>query len=195
MRNGDLLHDENLTSHEDLLRLFNIKDSQVNQDKFVRAEFTPDDKNDFPDIEKYKLNVDEKSIPEWFEKHREYITSRLKEIVSKRIITTDQKILTGGLYVIKNCVIDKLINARVIYLHGHINTMGKDSQVDRMWENSRVNIMRENSWVIEMNENSQVNIMKENSEVDIMRNNSRVDTMEDYSRVGIHNSNNPLPIK
>jgi hypothetical protein len=120
MRNGDLLHNGNLMSHEDIIRLFNINDSQVNCDKFVRVEFTPDDDSDYPDIEKYKLNVDEDTIPEWFGKHREYITSRLKEFVSKRIIISDQKILTGGLYVVKNCIIDKLTIATVVFLQGTV---------------------------------------------------------------------------
>ena len=101
MKNGDILHNENLKSHEDLIRLFNINDSQVNCEKFVRVEFTPDNESDYLDIEKYKLNVDEECNPEWFEKERERVFSYLKEFVGKRIILSDQKILTGGLYVVK----------------------------------------------------------------------------------------------
>ncbi len=120
MKNGDLLHNENLMSHEDIIRLFNINDSQTNDDKFVRVEFTPEDQSDLPDIEKYVLRVDEDSTPIWFEKHREYVTERLKEFVSKRIITSDQKILTGGLYVVKDCIIDKVVEATVVYLRGTV---------------------------------------------------------------------------
>jgi hypothetical protein len=156
LKNGDLLHNENLTSHEDIIRLFNINDTQTNCDIFVRVEFTPDDNSDYPDIEKYKLNIDEQSTPKWFEKHREYITSRLKEIVSKRIITSDQKILTGGLYVVKNCIIDKLISAQIIYLQAQVNVMWGNSQVNVMWGNSQVNVMWGNSQVNEMRENSTV---------------------------------------
>jgi hypothetical protein len=169
MKNGDLLHNENLMSHEDIIRLFNINDSQINCDKFVRVEFAPLDNSDFADIEKYGFNVDEESTPKWFEKHREYIISRLKEIVSKRIITSDQKILTGGLYVVKNCKIDKIICAQVIYM-----------------QNSQVNVMRENSQVNEMWGNSQVNVMRENSQVNVMWENSQVKN---------HNRNKPLPKK
>ena len=139
MKNGDLLHNENLMSHEDIIRLFDINDSQVNCDKFVRVEYTPDSESDYPDIEKYKLNVDESSTPDWFEKHREYVTSRLKDFVSRRIITSDKKILTGGLYIVKDCVIDKLILAQVIYLQGQVNVMWGNSQVNEMRDNSRVN--------------------------------------------------------
>jgi hypothetical protein len=192
LKNGDLLHNENLLSHEDLIRLFNINDSQVNCDKFVRLEFTPDDESDFPHIEKYKLNVDENNIPKWFEKQREYVTQKLKDIVSKRIITIDQKILTGGLYVVKDCIIDKLISAQVIYLQGQVNTMWGNSQVNKMrgnsqvnemWENSKVNTMWGNSQVNEMRENSQVNKMWDNSQVNKMWDNSRVNKMRENSQV------------
>jgi hypothetical protein len=120
MKNGDLLHNENLQSHEDIIWLFNIRDSQVNCDKFVRVEFTPKVDSDYSDIEKYRLIVDETSTPDWFEQHREYVTTRLKDFVSKRIILSDQKILTGGLYVVKDCVIDKVIGATIVYLFGTV---------------------------------------------------------------------------
>jgi hypothetical protein len=120
MKNGDLLHNENLMSHEDIISLFNINDSHINCDKFVRVEYTPDEESDFFDIEKYKLNVDESSTPKWFEKHREYVTSQLKDFVSKRIITSDHKILTGGLYVVKDCIINSLKVATIVYLQGTV---------------------------------------------------------------------------
>ena len=120
LRNGDILHNENLSSHEDLIRLFDINDTQMNCDKFVRVEFCPDNTSDYPDIDKYKLNVDEESTPDWFEKHRDYVTERLRDFVSKRIISSDKKILTGGLYVVTNCLINKVINAQVVYLNGTV---------------------------------------------------------------------------
>lgn len=168
MRNGDLLHNENLMSHEDIIRLFGINDTQISCDKFVRVEYRPKDDSDLPDISKYELNVDEESVPEWFEKHREYVTERLKSIVEKRIITTDRKILTGGLYVVNDCIIDKLISAQVVYLQGQVN---------------------------EMQYNSMVNIMVGNSQVKYMLCNSLVNKMRGNSRV-IHNySKNKLPLK
>jgi hypothetical protein len=121
MRNGDILHNENLKSHEDIISLFNINDSQINCDKFVRVEFTPDNDVDFVNIEKYKLNVDESITPKWFENQREYVTQRLKDFVSKKIIRENQKILTGGLYVIcKNVIVDKIINAEITCNYGTV---------------------------------------------------------------------------
>ncbi len=169
MRGGDILHNEHLMSHEDLIRLFNINDSQVNYNKFVRVEFTPDNASDLPDIEKYILRVDEELKPDWFEKYKERVTSTLKDFVGKRIITSDQKLLTGGLYIVKDCHIDKIICSQILYM-----------------QNSRVNEMRGNSRVNEMWGNSQVNAMRDNSRVNAMRGNSRVD---------INNSKNALPKK
>ena len=175
MRNGDLLHNEKLTSHEDIIRLFNIKDTQINCDKFVRVEFTPDESKDLPNIEKYKLNVDEESCTEWFEEYRDQITERLKEYVSKRIIKSDQKILTGGLYVVTNCKIDKIISAQVIYMQSaQVNEMWGNSQVNQMRGNSQVNVMWGNSQVNEMRENSRVMEMWENSQVKNNYNNSKI---------------------
>ena len=150
MKNGDLLHNENLMSHEDIIRLFNINDSQVNCDKFVRVEFTPDLESDLPDIEKYKLKVDEDSAPKWFEKHREYVTEQLKNFVKKRIILSDQKILTGGLYVVKNCVIDKLIIATVVYLQGTVQKVWDGGTVQKVRGGGTVQEVRDGGTVQEV---------------------------------------------
>ena len=120
LKNGDLLHNENLLSHEDIIDYFNIHDTPGNVSKFVRVEYTPGETFDLPNIEKYRLVVDESSTPDWFEKHKEYVMEKLKEIVSRRIITSNQKILTGGLYVVKDCVIDRLKVATIVYLQGTV---------------------------------------------------------------------------
>jgi len=203
LRNGDLLHNENLTSHEDIIDLFGINDTQSNCDKFVRVEFTPEEENDYPDIEKYKLNIDEKTTPDWFEQHREYVTQRLKDFVSKRIITSDRKLLTGGLYVVKDCHIGKITSAMVIYLqnssvetmreNSSVKTMRENSSVETMWENSSVETMRENSSVETMRGNSSVKTMRDNSSVETMRGNSSVESMWENSSVKSINSKNKLP--
>jgi len=184
MRNGDLLHNENLTSHEDIIDLFNINDNQFNCDKFVRVEYSPDEEKDLPDITKYVLRVDESTTPDWFEKHREFITDKLKDIVSRRIITGNHKLLTGGLYVVKDAEIRRIKSAVVVYLqNSQVNEMRENSQVNEMWENSQVNEMRENSQVNVMRENSQVNVMWQNSQVNVMWENSQVNEMRENSQV------------
>ncbi|MCK9521055.1 MAG: hypothetical protein M0R74_18830 [Dehalococcoidia bacterium] len=176
MRNGDLLHNENLTSHEDIIDLFNINDNQFNCDKFVRVEYSPDEEKDLPDITKYVLRVDESTTPIWFEKHKEFITDKLRDIVLRRIITGNHKLLAGGLYVVKDAEIGRIKSAIVDYL--------QNSQVNEMWENSQVNVMQENS---------QVNVMRENSQVNEMRENSQVNQMWGNSQVKNNNSKNSIP--
>jgi hypothetical protein len=175
MKNGDLLHNENLTSHEDLIDLFGINDSQNSYDKFVRVEFCPKDETDLADMSKYVLNVDESITPDWFEKHREYVTERLSDIVKKRIITGNLSLLTGGLYVVKDAQIDRVKSAIVVYM--------QNSTVNEMWGNSTVNEMRGNSTVNAMWENSTVNVMWQNSTVNVMWGNSTVNAMLDNSTV------------
>jgi len=202
MKNGDLLHDVNLTSHEDIIDLYGLKDNSQ-RNNFVRVEFTPDDEKDFADIEKYKLNVDENVTPDWFERHREYVLSRLTDIVKNRIITSDKKLLTGGLYIIKDCHIDKIKCAMVVYMQNStVNEMWGNSTVNEMWGNSTVNKMRgnstvndmwENSTVNEMWGNSTVNDMWENSTVNEMRGNSTVNKMRGNSTVKLNESKNTLP--
>jgi len=142
MKNGDILHNENLLSHEDIISLFNINDSQINCDKFIRVEFTPDEDNDYPDIEKYKLKVDEYSTPTWFEKHRDYTTLQLKDFVSRRIITSDHKILTGGLYVVKDCIIGKLTVATIVYLQGTVQDVRDGGTVQDVRDGGTVQEVR-----------------------------------------------------
>ena len=187
MRNGDLLHNENLQSHEDIISLFNINDSQVNCDKFVRVEFTPDDQTMLWDISQYELRVDETHTPEWFNKHREYVTERLTDIVKNRIITGSHKILVGGLYVVKDAQIDRVQHAVVVYM--------QDSTVNEMWGNSTVNVMRDNSTVNVMRDNSTVNVMWGNSTVNEMRENSTVNVMRDNSTVNVMWENSKKPQK
>jgi len=138
-KNGDLLHNQNLMSHEDIIDLFNLNDSNSNCDNFVRVEFSTEDFEDSVNIEKYKLIVDEKSIPDWFEKHREYITSRLKDFVSKRIILTNQKILTDGLYIVgKDVIINKLINGTIVNLFGTVQEVCEGGTVQEVCEGGTV---------------------------------------------------------
>ena len=123
-KNGDLLHNQSLMSHEDIIDMFELNDTNPNCDNFVRVEFSPKDNNDSVNIEKYFLSVDEKILPLWFEQYREYVTSRLKDFVNKRIILTNKKILSDGIYIVgENIVIDKLVNGSIIDLFGTVQNV------------------------------------------------------------------------
>jgi hypothetical protein len=212
MRNGDVLHNENLTSHEDIKELFNLNDNGMHTDRFVKVEFCPDDNSDLANIERYRLNVDENSTPEWFEQHRQFVTEKLTDIVRRRIISGEVKILVGGLYVVKDAQIGRVQQAKVVYMqnssvnemrenssvdvmreNSSVNEMRENSSVNMMWENSSVNEMRENSSVNMMWENSSVNEMRENSSVNMMRENSSVNEMWENSSVNMMQENSKAP--
>jgi hypothetical protein len=152
MRNGDLLFNENLISHEDLIDFFNIKDNEFNSDKFVRIEFRPENNDDYHDISKYRLIVDEKSVPEWFNDDlKVIITEKMTEIVKKRIILTDTKILTGGLYVIgKDVIVERVVNAHIFSNHGIIKN-NKDTVI------YNYSIMTDNYGVVTINKGIVIN--------------------------------------
>jgi hypothetical protein len=192
LRNGDLIHNPFTTSHEDLIEENNIKDKGL--DFFVKVEYSPKNDN-LSDIKEYELNVDENSVPEWFEEYRVDIENKLYHIVGNMIITTNQQmicgraiILTGDIIIqrLKHCLVYEMReNSQVdeIRENSQVNKMWGNSKVNKMWDNSQVNEMRENSQVNEMGGNSQVYKMRENSKVNKMRYNSKVNEMWENSQV------------
>jgi hypothetical protein len=183
MRNGDLIHNPFTTSHEDLIEENNIKDKGF--DFFVKVEFSPEDGN-LSNLENYKLNVDENSIPEWFEEFRVKIEFKLHSIVKNIIITTNHNMIVGRAIILTGDAIINCLKHCIVY------EMRENSQVNEMWENSQVKMMRENSQVNEMRENSQVNEMRENSQVKMMRENSQVKMMRENSQVKMMRENSQV---
>ena len=203
MKNGDILHDENIKSHEGIIAMFNIRDNNPNCDNFVRVEFSPDNFDNLADIEKYKLYVDESICPDWFEDQRDYVTSRLKDIVDMRIIKNKEiNLLTGGLYIVKNSKINILESVKIeALINSSVNIMRKNSSIFNMKDNSLINTMEDNSLIHTMEDNSSilnmegkssvlnmegkssVNYMKDNSSVNYMGDNSSVNYMGDNSSV------------
>jgi hypothetical protein len=199
-REGKLLHNKFLTSHEDLVRYFNLNEgsrSIANDPNFIRVEFYPvNDK--YCDIKDYKLEVDESSIPEWFDKYKKSITKELTVIVKSMIrLSENISILAGDVVIIgQNTVVDKMVNSHIIYMENStVNDMWENSTVNDMWENSTVKTMRENSTVKTMRENSTVKTMCGNSTVNDMWGNSTVKTMRENSTVNDMWENSNKPVK
>ncbi|MFA6917040.1 MAG: hypothetical protein WC222_11630 [Parachlamydiales bacterium] len=134
--NGDLLHDIHTSSHKDIINLYNLNDDKVG--RFAKLEYTSDD---LMDLSTYQLKVDENVKPDWLtDKMLENAERKLYQIVKKRIITEDRKLLMGGIFVIAEGVkIDTVKNAIIEVI--------RNSTVNEMRENSTVNEMRENSTV------------------------------------------------
>ena len=93
---GDVLHNENLTSHEDLIALFGLNDDRPG--RFARVEYTSET---LYDLSTYTLIVDESVLPDWLtDEMLSNAERKLHQIVKKRIINKDTDILVGGLYVV-----------------------------------------------------------------------------------------------
>ena len=173
LRNGDLIHNPFTTSHEDLIEENNIKDKGL--DFFVKVEYSPKNDN-LSDIKEYKLNVDENSVPEWFEEYRVDIENKLYHIVENMIITTNQQMICGRAIILTgDIIIQRLKHCLVYEMWGNsqVKEMRGNSQVNVMWDNSQVNVMWGNSQVNDMRGNSQVKEMRENSQVKEMWGNSK----------------------
>ncbi len=186
--NGDLLHDIHTSSHEDIIDLYDLNDDKAG--RFAKIEYTSDN---LMDLSTYELKVDEDIKPEWLtDSMLENAERKLYQIVKKRIITEDRKLLMGGIFVVaENVKIDKVKNAIIeIIKNSTVKVMCENSTVNAMRENSTVNAMRENSTVNAMRENSTVNAMWENSTVKVMWENSTVKVMWENSTVKINNSKN-----
>ena len=190
LKNGDVLHNEFIDSHEDIITINGLKDNKT--ESFVRVEYLPT--GELWEIGKYKLSVDEPQTPEWFDKVKDKAERKLKAIINRMIISVDTPMVVGRRIIVKpgvkilsirQTVIDVLYKdsrVNVMWGNSQVNVMRGNSQVNKMWENSRVNEMWGNSRVNEMRENSQVNVMRENSQVNEMRENSQVNEMWGNSR-------------
>ena len=183
-RNGKLLHNAFLDSHEDIVDLFNLHDNGM--DNFVKVEFIPHGK--FWEIDNYKFKIneyDEYKVPSWWTKELEEKTiQNLTKIIKNMIFSGKRKILVGGKYILYNAEINKIANCVIQTMdNSQVNEMWGNSQVNEMWGNSQVNEMWGNSQVNEMLDNSQVNKMWDNSQVNKMLDNSQVNEMLDNSQV------------
>ena len=135
-KNGDLLHDPHLISHEDLIDLFEIND---NGKGFCCVEYSPKD-NEWGDIDSFKLKIDEWEIPDWFTGNmQKKITGQLHRIVKSRILKGEKrKILTGGHYILVDCEIGKLQNVIIYYMENStVKSMSGSSTVKSMYGNAK----------------------------------------------------------
>jgi len=180
MKDGDILCNPSIDSHEDLIKVYDLKDSKLRN--WVRLEFYPDN-NDYGDIKKYKLHIDD-DILTWISdelksKWERKLTARMKKI----IITAEKYMLAGGVYILKDANILKMTNCKVIYMsNSTVEKMWGNSTVERMLDNSTVKEMWGNSTVKEMWDNSTVERMWDNSTVEIMLDNSTVEKRSDYNK-------------
>jgi hypothetical protein len=186
MRNGDILHNPWTDSHEDLIRLFKLRDNRM--DNFARVEFKPDDPNELATPEKYKLHIDEQRCPDWFDEDMKVkVSEKMRGWIKSRIIDGDADIICGGVFILaKGARITTVKNARIVVMLGSSNVgeMWESSNVGEMRGSSNVGAMRGSSNVGAMLESSNVGAMLESSNVGAMRGSSKVGAMRGSSKVG-----------
>jgi len=112
-RTGEVYCNPLIDSHEDIIDYFDIRDTGMQH--IVRVEFSPKEKKDLIDIEKYELRVDELSTPEWFNEYKESAIEKLKLVAKNCIIKENKKIVMGACIIGDGITIGKLINADVKY--------------------------------------------------------------------------------
>ena len=132
---GSLIHDIHTTSHEDLIQLHGLSDDK--KGRFAKLEYTSE--NLF-DLSTYELRVDEDIRPKWLtDSMLEDAERKLHQIVKKRIITEDRKLLMGGIFVVAEGVKIGMVRNAIIEIikNSTVNLMRDNSTVNEMWENSK----------------------------------------------------------
>ncbi len=191
-------------SHEDLVRIFRLKDTR---DNLARVEFFPPDLSTADQVETYALAIDEARTPEWLTNEgKDEIARRLKNYIATIIIEGEVDLLVGGQFILapgarvktagEGCVINAMLgDAQIGAMRGNsqIGAMLDTSKIDTIWGNSQISDMRGNSkvgdiWgnsqIVEIRDNSQIGSMLGNSKVCEMWGNSQVGTIRDNSQIG-----------
>ena len=79
-----VLAPEENESHSDLLKKLGIEDNYMNASKtFIRVELIPEGGNKADDIEKWKYNVDQDIVPDWYEEDPERYEKEYRESVKE----------------------------------------------------------------------------------------------------------------
>lgn len=199
MKNGDVLWNPYTDSHEELIKINNLRDTM--EDRFCRIEFFPKKHSDYDKPETYKLKVDQatpdQAAPYWFtEGMRIKTADGLRAIVKRMIVTTHVGMLCGGSYIlagaaivqaVRSCAIKVMMGSSCVdYMLG-ASTVGKmleSSRVGLMWESSRVGEMHDSSTVGQMCGLSKILEMRETSTVEEMRDSAKVEEMSHTVKIG-----------
>jgi len=202
----DIVHSPFTDSHEDLIDIQGLIDDAVTGARFVRIEFSPnpDHPDEYADLSKYKLKVDQHDVPDWWTPElRERTAERMREIVKPSLVTSYRNCLVGGCYILAgNARIDHLSFARIIAMldSSQVVAMDNASQVEIMCGGSTIEQMNGSSYigrmrhtshigsiysgyVSEMINQSSIEAMYYLSQVAIMRHSSYIDKMYSSSRV------------
>ena len=111
-KNGDIICNPNIDSHEDLIHSFELKESKMRN--WIRLEFYPNLNTEYHLIGKYKLHIDDDIVSWITEELKEKWIKKLKVILKRIIITESKYCLSGSTYILNgNILINKLIYCRI----------------------------------------------------------------------------------
>ena len=115
MKNGDILCDPSVDSHEDIISIHELNDNNSKLRNWVRLEFSPEKDKDLIDVEKYKLRIDDTEF-DWVttELKLKWIR-KLKAKLKRIIITKNTKTLASGTYILSGAIIEKPLYCRIYY--------------------------------------------------------------------------------
>lgn len=159
-------------SHSDLLDGLGIEDTEINaMTKFVRVELLPPNNEWWTDPDRWKINIDQDILPDWYkedkEKYNEDFRKEVKEWCNKHVLV-DKNIreLKEGYYLLKDCDVVVLANNAVVVLYNAtVQEMNGNATVKRMNGNATVQEMYDNATVQRMNGNATVQRICDNAKV------------------------------
>ena len=114
LKNGDILCDPSIDSHEDIINLYNLDDDGLGLRNWVRIEFYPHKKEDNANLSKYELHYDSVSAFSWVEEIKRIWIEKLKARLNRIIIKEDIPVLGSGTYILKGGTIGKILYCRII---------------------------------------------------------------------------------
>lgn len=136
---GRLVHNPWTDSHEDLVRIFKLRDER---DNIARVEFTPPTLEDWTVPDNYVLRIDELRTPDWLtDEIQETHVKTLRDIIRSMIVSGDADLLCGCVYIIASgakvvCIKNALV--KVMLGTSSVGTMRDTSSVGTMLGTSSV---------------------------------------------------------
>ena len=92
-----LIHSFATDHHSQLIQANNLRDD--GKLRFARVEYLPGE--DWSDLKKYKLKIDEERTPEWFDKDMvEAVSEKMAGIVKAMIVPEGVEYLLGGAWIV-----------------------------------------------------------------------------------------------
>lgn len=115
IKDGSLLHHFGVSSHEDIIAIFGLKDDKPIPD-FVRLEYTPPTPFSL-DFDQWNFKVDQDLLPDWFDPEYAKRVCR-KFVVSQPVMDGEYDALAGQYYFVTGKVKRLVGRGTIMWLCG-----------------------------------------------------------------------------